>query len=148
MLKLYWLLQEKMRNSCVAVGCLNVSNPFKNVCVHKYNDSEKKRGRLWRLVRTKQAKRGNSLPLYIVFSGFRYSFSIGKNAVPMIYTLIQPETELSNVNDNSEILVQLDSIALKYVHIMFHDLFRDLLQTASIVIFLPEKYVYLFEYVI
>ena len=31
---------------------------------------------------------------------------------------------------------------------MFHDLFRDLLQTASIVIFLPEKYAYLFEYVI
>ena len=52
-----------MRNSCAAVGCSNVSNPSKNVSVHKYNDSEKERGRLWRLVRTKQAKRGNGLPL-------------------------------------------------------------------------------------
>ena len=67
----------------------------------------------------------------------------------MIYTLIQPETEPSNVNnDNSKIQVQLDSIALKYVHNIFRDLFRDLLQTASIAIFLPEKYAYLFEYVI
>ena len=63
MLKLSWHLQEKMRNSCAAVGCSNVSNPSKNVSVHKYNDSEKERGRLWRLVRTKQAKRGNGLPL-------------------------------------------------------------------------------------
>ena len=52
-----------MRNSCVVVGCSNVFNPSKNVSVHKYNDSEKKRRRLWRLVRTKQAKRGNGLPL-------------------------------------------------------------------------------------
>ena len=63
MLKLSWLLQEKVRNSCVAVGRSNVSNPSKNVSVHKYDDLEKKRGRLWRLVRTKQAKRGNGLPL-------------------------------------------------------------------------------------
>ena len=53
MLKLSWVLQEKMRNSCVAVGCSNISNPSKNVSLHKYNDSEKKKSRLWRLVRTK-----------------------------------------------------------------------------------------------
>ena len=63
MLKLSWLLQEKMRNSCVALGCSNVSNPSKNVSVHNCDDSEKKGGRLWRLVRTKQAKRGDGLPL-------------------------------------------------------------------------------------
>ena len=41
------------------------------------------------------------------------SHSIGKNAIPMIYTLTQPETQPSNVNsDSSEIHVQLDSIAL------------------------------------
>ena len=58
LLKFSWLLQVKMCNSCVAVGCSNVSNPSKNVRVHKYNDSEKKRGRLWRLVRTRKAKGG------------------------------------------------------------------------------------------
>ena len=62
-LKFSWLLQEKMCNSCIAVGCSNVSNSSKNVSVHKYNDSEKKRGRLLRLVRTRQAKRGNGLLL-------------------------------------------------------------------------------------
>ena len=71
LLKFSWLFQEEMCNSCVAVGCSNVSNPSKNVSVHKYNDSEKKRGRLWRLVRTRQAKRGNGLPLIHRISGFR-----------------------------------------------------------------------------
>ena len=71
LLKFSWLLQEKMCNSCVAAGCSNVSNLSKNVSVHKYNDSEKKRGRLWRLVRTRQAKRGNGLSLIHRLSGFR-----------------------------------------------------------------------------
>ena len=91
-----------MCNSCVAVGCSNVSNPSKNVSVHKYNDSEKKRGRLWRLVRTRQAKRGNGLPL--IHRLFRFSLVVQCRKECCSYTLTQPETEPSNVNnDNSDI---------------------------------------------
>ena len=35
-----------MRNRCVAVGCSNAPDFFKSIDVHKYIDSENKRGRL------------------------------------------------------------------------------------------------------
>ena len=60
LLKLFYLLREKMPNRCVAAGCSNVPDPSKSIGLHKFpedNDLEKKRRRLWvAFVRTKRAK--------------------------------------------------------------------------------------------
>ena len=71
--KLFWLLCKKMRNGCVAVGCSNVSKPSKNIGAHKYNDSEKKRGRLWEAFSADKTSKTCEMVSYryIAFLGFR-----------------------------------------------------------------------------